>query len=240
MLNYPLCAATIITAFVVVVADVSAAPCQETQYGSSFRKNQPIVASDELIRVHGPVIPGGRVVCTVDFDLRSMQNVSDRIETGTLNGKKYRFYYSDGSGLVQGLPTSTVDISASYTDNWQLRCDIDAMTDKHWCSFSRADLTVSTAGDAGHSITVGYRHYPKSNIGLRVDKGAPVLAAAEQGFTPQQEAELMQQMLSGRTVLTRNVEETSPVNVDKTVALFGFPEATQIIDALNSAARPQN
>ena len=238
MFNYPLCAATTIIALVGVISDVSAAPCQETRYESSYRKNQPIVAPDELIKVPGPVIPGGRVVCTVGFDFRSMQNVSDRIETGTLNGKKYRFYYSDGSGLVQGLPANTMDTSTPYSDNWSLRCDTDAMTDRHWCSFSRADLTVSTAENNGHSVTIGYRHYPKSNIGLRVDKGDPIIASAEQGFSLQQEAELMQQMLSGRTVLTRNVEESSPMNIDKTVTLFGFSEAVQIIDALNSAARP--
>ncbi len=38
--------------------------------------------------------------------------------------------------------------------------------------------------------------------------------------------------------LARNIEESSPVDIDKTITFFGFSEAIQIIDALNSAARP--
>jgi len=238
MLTQPLRTATIAATLFVAACNATAAPCQATRYEPSFRKDQPIVAADELIKADGPIIPGGKVVCTVEFDFRTMQNVADRIETGSLNGKEYRFYYSDGSGLVQGLPTSKLNSSAPYANNWSLRCDKDAMSDTHSCSFSRADLTIGTSNNGGHSVTVGYRHYPNSNVGVRVDKNPAVIAPAVNGFSPQQQAELMQQLLSGRAVLTRNVEEPSPMNVDKTMVLFGFAEATQIVDALNAAALP--
>lgn len=70
-----------------------------------------------------------------------------RIETGTYEGVKYRIYFSDGSGTIQGLPTNTLDyVGDKYGTNWSTQCRFDEM-DTHWCSLNREDLQIGILKD---------------------------------------------------------------------------------------------
>lgn len=212
-----------------------AAQCSNTVYESGYRKTIPTVDSPEFITAAGPLFPGGTVTCHVSFDLMSgKNNVMHRIETGTLNGIKYRFYYSDGSGLVQGLQENVLDVlKDKYSENWSLRCRKDEMDDTHYCAMSRDSLTIGAYGHSSRFVSVGSEHFPRSSIALRVDKEAPVTALADPGFSSAQEVALVTAMSKGTSVLTRYVKWPYESNQDKQVSLFGFNAALQIIDTLN-------
>lgn len=214
---------------------VQAAQCPNTKYESGYKKDKPTVAAPEMIKVVGPIFPEGKVVCHVSFDLQSGQNnVLHRIETGTLNGVKYRFYYSDGSGSVQGLPTNVLDVlKDKYNENWSLGCKQDGMSDTHYCRMSRASLMVGVSGASSYFVQVGNDHFPGSAIAMRIDEAAPITAPAEPGFSPKQEAALVAAMNGGTSVLTRYVEWPYESNKDRSISLFGFGTALQLITTLN-------
>lgn len=214
---------------------LQAAQCSETQYESGYKKDKPTVAAPEMVKVAGPVFPGGKVVCHVSFDLMSgKNNLLHRVETGTLNGAKYRFYYTDGSGSVQGLPNNVLDVlKDKYGENWSLHCKQDGMSDTHYCVTSRASLMVGVSGASSYFVQVGNDHYPGSTIALRIDKAPPVTAPADPGFSQKQETALVAALNGGTSVLTRYVEWPYESNKDQSVNLFGFGTALQIITTLN-------
>jgi hypothetical protein len=226
--------------FAIVVAAlaphvIQAAQCPDTQYESGYKKNKPTVAAPEMINIVGPIFQGGKVVCHVSFDLMSgSNNVLHRVESGTLNGAKYRFDYTYGSGSVQGLPTNVLDIlKDNYDENWDLRCMQDGMSDTHYCAMSRTGLIVGVFGASSYFVQIGNDHFPGSSIALRIDNAAPVTAPADPGFSPQQEAALVSAMKGGTSVLTRYVEWPHESNKDRSISLFGFGTALQIITTLN-------
>lgn len=212
-----------------------AAQCPNMQYESGYKKDKPTVVAPEMVNVVGPIIPGGKVVCLVSFDLMSgKNNVLHRVESGMLNGAKYRFYYTDGSGSVQGLPTNALDIlKDKYDENWNLRCKQDGMSDTHYCVMTRASLMVGVSGASAYFVQVGNDHFPGSSIALRIDKAAPIIAPADVGFSPKQEAALVAAMNEGTSVQTRYVEWPHESNKDRKINLFGFGAALQVITTLN-------
>lgn len=214
---------------------VQAAQCSNTVYESGYKKAAPTVDAPQFITADGPLFPGGKVTCNVSYDLMSgKNNVMHRIETGTLNGIKYRFYYTDGSGAVQGLQENVLNVlKDKYGENWSLGCRKDEMNDTHYCAMSRGALVVGAYGGSSRFVNVGSEHYPGSTIALRIDKETPVTAPADPGFSSAQEAALISEMSKGTSVLTRYMEWPYETNKDKQVSLFGFNSALQIIDTLN-------
>lgn len=128
-----------------------AARCSSTVHEPGYKKSAPTIDAPELLVADGPLIAGGKVTCHVSYDLMSgNHNVMHRIETGVLDGIKYRFYYSDGSGLVQGLAENVLDVlKDKYSENWSLRCRKDEMNDTHYCSMT-VSVRQSHLLDPGH------------------------------------------------------------------------------------------
>lgn len=212
-----------------------AARCSSTVYESGYKKSIPTIDTSEFLVVDGPLIAGGKVTCHVSYDLMSgSHNVMRRVETGVLNGIKYRFYYTDGSGSVQGLTENVLDVLKDKNgENWSIRCRKDEMNDTHYCAMTRQALTVGAFDTSSHFVSVGSEHFPGSSIVARVDKQDPVTAAAKSGFTTSQETSLIAAMSSGTSVLTRYVQWPYQTNKDKKISLYGFKSALEIIETLN-------
>ncbi|HDS1796977.1 MULTISPECIES: hypothetical protein [Pseudomonas] len=212
-----------------------AARCSSTVHESGYKKSAPTIDAPEFLVADGPLIPGGKVTCHVSYDLMSgNHNVMHRIETGVLDGIKYRFYYSDGSGLVQGLAENVLDVlKDKYSENWSLRCRKDEMNDTHYCSMTREALTIGAFGATSRFVSVGSEYFPGSSIAIRVDKQEPITAPANPGFTNSQETALIAAMSTGTSALTRYVQWPYEANKDKKISLFGFKSALAIIDTLN-------
>lgn len=213
--------------------------CPSTEYDSSYKSNLPIVDSNELITAQSSLLPGGKVVCKVSFNYETLKNNSrTRIEEGVYKGIKYRIYYSDGSGSVQGLPSNTLDyVHDKYETNWSTGCKKDEMDDTHWCSLDKGDLRVGIWKDGSHFVWVGGSHYPGSSIAVRIDKGQPISAAEKTGFSKQQSESILGHFKKGEAVLTRYQEWPYTSNKDKTIELFGFNEAWEILGNIYRAAR---
>lgn len=204
-------------------------------YESGYNKNLPTIAAPELIATAGPLFAGGKITCHVSFDFKSgKNNAMHRIETGILDGIKYSFNYTDGSGAVQGLRENVLDVlKDKYSENWDLQCDRDAMDDTHYCAMYRDMLAIGVYGPTSHFVSVGIEHFPSSSIALRVDKETPTTAPADSGFTSAQAQALIASLSKGDTVLMRYRKWPYDVNQDKRISLFGYRAALQIIDTLN-------
>lgn len=90
-----------------VMADIN---CPNNEYESGYKKQLPVVDRQELINRSTPLFEGGKITCRIGLDYRNpSQNERLRVETGEFNKVKYRFYYTDGSGSIQGDARSTLD-----------------------------------------------------------------------------------------------------------------------------------
>lgn len=205
--------------------------CFETSYGGSYKSSFPTVDSEEIIRTSMPLFQGGKIKCDVSLDFKLLNvNIKTRVEEGFLEGVKYRVYLSDGSGSIQGLSTNTLDYTKDkYDANWSTQCQIDEMDDTHWCSLGREDLRIGIWKDGTPFVSVGSSHYPDSNIAVRIDKNKPITALEKNGFTNTQSLEIIRQLKEGKLVLTRYQEWPYQSNKDRSMDVFGFPQAWKIL-----------
>ncbi|MFH7326259.1 hypothetical protein [Desulfurivibrio sp. C05AmB] len=213
--------------------------CPSTEYTPSYRSDQPIVDADELITIQGPLLPGGKIFCRVTHYVE--YNVRSRIEEGTYNNLKYRFWYSNGSGAVQGLPTNTLDYEQDkYGTNWSLGCQKYQADDAYWCSLYKPALRVVITKDASYLVSVGRSHYPGSSITVRVDDNEPIQETGKTVFSKQQSAAIVEQLKRGESVLTRYQEWPHREDKDEVIDLFGFKEALAIMEKIHQVAGPGN
>jgi hypothetical protein len=215
--------------------------CADTKFDNGYKSGVAIVDEDELIKVNNTLFKNGTIICNVSFDYKTLKNNKRmRIETGTYDGIKYRIYFSDGSGTIQGLSTNTLDnISDKYETNWSTRCKRDEMDDKHWCSLGREDLRIGIWKDGTPFVSIGSSHYPDSDIAIRVDKNKPITASEKIGFTNAQSLEIIDQLKKGNSVLTRYQEWPYQSNKDTSLELFGFPQAWEILQKIYESANSQ-
>ena len=180
------------------------------------------LAAEDLIQSERPFSSGA----TVKSETREMFSKTRTIKTeeGELNGVKYRFYYSDGSGTFAAEQGNKVDITESAFENWDTRCIKDAMTDEVACRafFRDFALLVTQAGDM--KIVVGSDHYPGSNVALRIDDGVPMVAPSAAQFSAAQSKQLAESLRNGQTVKLRYQEWPYEANVDKSFTLHGYEE----------------
>ncbi|MFH0728777.1 MAG: hypothetical protein V2B19_20885 [Pseudomonadota bacterium] len=189
----------------------------------------------EIIKVNNALFPNGKVKNEVSFSSNK-----GRIEEGIYEGVKYRIFYSDGSGSVQGLPMNTLDyVRDKYGTNWSIQCKLDDMDDTHWCSLDREDMRVGIWKDGTPFVSIGSSHYPNSKIAVRVDKNKPISTSEKSGFTNAQSAEIIRQLKKGSTVLTRFQEWPYQIDKDKSIDLYGFPQAWVILQKIHNSVKVQ-
>ena len=217
------------------LADVN---CPNTQF-QGYQKQLPTVDRGNFISLNRPLFDGGKITCHVFGIGRTDHNVRSRSETGTIRGIKYRFFYGDGSGTVQGDKSSSLDYDKDkHLHNWGTLCVVDGMDDTHWCYIQKRYLKIGIWRDGSPIIHVGEKHFPSSQIAVRVDKDTPISATENVGFNPEQIIEMLASFKRGQNVLVRYQEWPNKFNKDTNIDLYGFNEAWEILNKLYQA-RPQ-
>lgn len=210
---------------------IASEKCSEIDYSSGYNEARPVKNKPELVHSHGPLLDGGKVTCkmSTNYDSLPLTNQLLRIETGEYKGVKYRFYYSDGSGSVQGLEGNNLDILTDPPNsNWNIICKADGMDDTAWCSILKDDLTVTVWKDGSPVISIGNNHFPGTNYSLRIDGQEVFETRGNQGFLKDKNAKIIEQLLHGDTVLTRYVEWPYEAHIDKKTDLFGLSVAYEL------------
>lgn len=211
--------------------------CASEYGGSVNREVEPVKNGfpseslrDEVIE-NGPLFNGGVV------SIPENPNVwpACRVETGTFKGAKYKIYYSDGSGRVQGLPEGNPD--SSIESDWCIYCYTDKMDDSRWCCLRRGNLTVGIRKDGSYFISIGHEHYPGSTIAIRVDKNEPISASESAGFSSHQVSVILDQLTTGNTLLTRYQEWPYQTNRDDCFSPYGFSQAWEILQVIYDSVR---
>lgn len=207
--------------------------CVDIKYG--VKQELPIDTTADLIRQDTPLItPKGKLECKILF------NETNKVESGSINNIMYRVYYSDGSGRVQGLKTNTLDYAKDESGtNWSTQCTKDEMDDSRWCTLGKGNnLRVGIWKDGTSFVSIGYEHYPGSNVTIRIDKGKPITASEKPSFTRAQSDDIINALKSGKSALTRYQNWPYKNNIDTPIDLYGFTEAWSILNSIFNASVP--
>lgn len=215
------------------------ADCPHTSYDSGYKKQLPVVMADELIKTNTPLFANGKITCLIGLNYRKMsENEKLRIEAGSLRNIKYRFYYHDGSGSIQGDKSSTLDtIKDLNLTNWSTGCKVDGMEDTHWCYIRKKDFMAGVHKNGSSFIVIGRDHFPKSKVAIRIDQQTPISANSEDGFTREQVNQIIEQLKTGGKALTRYQEWPYEKSKDYALDLYGFAEAWEIINTVSSTPK---
>lgn len=179
--------------------------------------------------LHRPVMPQGTVNCTYFPDQDQKLNVLARFEQGVLNGAEYKVYYADGSATIQGERDQPLG-STDDPDNWRLLCKSAGHDRLYHCTLNKGNLLLRKGADGAMTLTVGEQHRPDSEVLLRVDRNWAVTAPADSGFSVEQTGTLIEQMRTGQQADTRNQHLSRQGPSDKTLSLFGFNAALEILN----------
>jgi len=197
---------------------------------NNSRPQFPSPTGEERLAVDGTLFDGGVVSVSKMHNYTEDRDERHRIETGTFKGTRYRVYYSDGSGSVQGLPGNTLDVVRdTHGTNWEIRCSVDKMDDTRYCTLSRGGLTIGIWKDGSHFVSIGYQHYPGSDVTVRIDKNVPITAGENVGFSAAQVEAIVDQLQKGEMILTRYQKWPYQTNRDESCPVFGFAQAWEIL-----------
>jgi len=183
---------------------------------------QEAIVKPQLIRSAEAFSSAG-LVSLMETELYSKTEVN-KVESGTLNGVSYHFYYTDGSGSFAGTKGNTLGIMEPTKGNWSVRCDKDAMDDSIDCSARLGSLAILVKKDGGHYVFVGSNHYPGTNVAIRLGDSKPHIAASEVQFGAAKSEEILRLLKNGVRVSTRYQEWPNRHFTDDTVELYGFEE----------------
>lgn len=181
--------------------------------------------------IHQRVVPESTVRCAYFPDRENRLNVLVRYEEGALNGVGYKIYYPDGSGIVQG--SDTREFSADdRRDAWHLSCRQSGSGTGHVCALHKRDLRLQKDSRGHWRLSVGEHHRKDSEWLVRVDGNWAVTAPAGDGFSDEQTRELIAQMKRGTNADTRYFDPSLRGPTGRSMDLYGFGEALEIMDAV--------
>ena len=148
------------------------------------------------------------------------------VAVGTLNGVTF-LYRQSGVALFATAPNE--DWKKMSRDNcWTIDSSKDPIEDFVMCWLIRNDFALAYRNGEYQRVVIGRNNYPESEIVVRVDQQAPFRTAAP-GFTADQTQQIITQMLSGRSIVTRYQKWPYKANIDLTTDLYGFKEALQFL-----------
>jgi invasion protein IalB len=163
-----------------------------------------------------------------------------RFERGVLQGVGYKVYYSDGSGVIQGVPDQSL-AGAGYADTWRLSCDRSGPPFQ--CSLARGELALHQTADGTRTLRIGGKPRADTQLLLRVDTQWAVTAPAATGFTAAQTRTLVDQLRAGKSAAIGYHDASVRGVSSRTIPLFGFAQGLEILDnvlvQLNSAPGPR-
>lgn len=210
----------------------SGVECDDVVINDHRIRDEVATLKQEALRVDKRLVEGGAISCRVDSSFSNPKAYElSRVESGVYEGILYRIHYVDGSGTIQGDPSSTLDfIKDLRLKNWGVKCYVDQIEDSKWCSLSKEDLTVGVWKDGSAFVHIGSSHYPRSSITVRTDKKQPISANESTGFSGSQARQIINELKSGEAAVTRYQEWPYQSNLDKKVDLFGFDEAWSLLN----------
>jgi hypothetical protein len=187
-------------------------------------------AQKMLIESISPFTPDGKIENIESNYSANME--THKIESGSINGVSYSFYYLDGSGTFAGTLGNLGSMTEKFGTNWSVACKKDQITDRKHCYMNMKDLWVFVYAKNEAKVVVGNNHFPGSSIAIRIDKGAAVTSSAKEGgsFNLQNSARLIQQLKKSKLVTTRFMKWPNRSWDDESWDLYGFNEAFQYIN----------
>ncbi len=209
--------------------------CPETEHVKGWKKKAETIDKPLVIASDQPLVHSSRMYCQVRYNPLERVNHRARREVGEFNGLKYRVFHSDGSGSLQGLRTNDLSIRDKSRTNWSFRCKRDEFDDTHWCQVSREDLAVTIWKDKSIVVTVGAKHYPGTDVSVRIDSHDPHTAGEKTGFGTKVSQEILDELLAGESVMTRYQKWPYKRYIDQRVPLFGFTEAWALLNRIYNA-----
>ena len=162
--------------------------------------------------------------------IETSEATGSRVERGSVNGVRYEFYHSDGSGLFAGRKVH-VHLDLVEPGIWQVSCHKDAISDAKRCEMKKNSLWVYAHRDGRTIVSIGDNHYPGSSVTIRIDGDTPISTSATQDgdFSARSSARIIDRLKSGSTITTRYMEWPYRSWVDQSWDLFGFNETLRYI-----------
>lgn len=159
-------------------------------------------------------------------------HVGGQIETGTVNGVAYRYYYSDGSGTFEGVSGNGITPGAKYDfkQNWSVSCKKDPIDDSKYCNMSKADLSIFLFSKSGLYVSIGGNNYPGSDVAIRVDTQPATIGNEKAQFSGDKAKQIIDALKSGKQITTRYQKWPQGYDTTSTFDLSGFNEAFQFIN----------
>jgi hypothetical protein len=187
-------------------------------------------AQKMLVESISPFTPDGKIE-NVESSY-STNKETHKIESGSISGVSYSFYYSDGSGTFAGTLGNLGNLAEKFGTNWNVACKKDQITDRKHCYMNMKDLWVFVYSKNEAKVAVGDNHFPGSTIAIRFDNGAAVISTTEENgsFSSQRSSRLIQQLKKSRLVTTRFMKWPNRSWNDESWDLYGFNEAFQYIN----------
>ena len=176
--------------------------------------------AETLIVSDGPFYPSGQV------STQSLLSKGDlhKVEEGEVNGVRYRFFYTDGSGSFAGKPGNSLTPSETMRENWRVGCNKDIMSDRVSCYAKILDLTIVITDERLRFVRVGKDHYPGSEVANRAGRYATHVASSGEQYGCSESREILSEMQNGTTVSTRYQEWPRKSFRDQSFELYGFEE----------------
>jgi len=121
---------------------------------------------------------------------------------------------------------------------WTVICEVDKMTDKKNCFI--ISQTVNFAFSTGRlmGVSVGIKHYPGSDVMLRIDS-EPALSAKAPAFRDREAAEILERFTKNpQRILIRYRQYPEGKYVDREVSIEGFSEALAYVRSASGVEAP--
>jgi hypothetical protein len=178
--------------------------------------SKPLIPKEARFRPDGNIIVSG----------------THQTETGTYNGIKYMFSFTDGRGTFEGAPGNTLDSRERI--HWGVRCWKDPIDDHKSCGMYSKQLwivVIKTNKQEQVFVSVGKNHYPGSTVAIRISDEKPFVTNAKDGmFNAMTSSIIIQKLKTNPKVAIRYQEWPKDFSTDEVFQVFGFPETYEYIN----------
>lgn len=183
-----------------------------------------------LITSNRPFTSNGKIEFLRD-DSKPTEITIHKVESGSLNGVHYNFYYTDGSATFSGQKGNNDSSHEPYDSNWHIVCQKDPITDNILCYMSIKDLIVFVSPGGKAIVNIGHDHFPGSTVSIRIDSGKSItqLIKDNGSLSPKNSLKTIKQLRSAKIVTTRYMEWPYETWADETWEIYGFNEALSFL-----------
>lgn len=120
---------------------------------------------------------------------------------------------------------------------WTARCEVDKMTDAKKCLLYSRPLHFAFNNGRLELVFVGTKHYPGSQVMLRIDNEPP-LSVKEPGFTGGQASDILNRFVTNAQRIRTRYREWPGKFVDSELSTTGFAEALGYVRSASGVEAP--